>query len=32
MESDDCEEKLKTESAKEAAWFDDDLDESILSV
>ena len=32
MESHDCEEKLKIESAKEVAWFDDDLDEYLASL
>ena len=32
IESDDCEEKLKIESGKEAAWFDDDLDEYLASL
>ena len=32
IESDDCEEKLKIESGKEAAWFDDDLDEYLTSL
>ena len=32
IESDDCEEKLKIESGKEAAWFDYDLDEYLASL
>ena len=32
IESDDCKEKLKIESGKEAAWLDDDLDEYLASL